>query len=210
MKEKNNKGTVNNILVVVLTLVITAVIAIVAAFIIREGNRQYTYSSYPVRYQAEVEAAAEKYNVDKNLIFAIIKTESDFDPDAESPVGALGLMQIMPISFEWIQTMYVEDGNEGLTFEDMRDPALNIDYGTHLISLMLDMFGDEETAVCAYNGGLGNVQEWLEDERYSSDGKTLDTVPLEETSNYRELVMRYKSIYSKLYPDKDADTKASG
>lgn len=207
MKAKKNKSIINNILIVVLTLVITAVIAIIAAVIIRAGNREYTYSSYPIEYQAEVEAAAEKYNVDKYLIYAVIKTESDFDPDAESPAGAVGLMQIMPISFEWIQTMYAEEGNEDLTFEDMKDPALNIDYGTHLLSLMIDMFGNEETAVCAYNGGLGNVQSWLEDERYSSDGKTLDIVPIEETSNYRELVMRYKSIYTKLY-SKDSSDKS--
>ena len=191
------------IVIASLLLILTAVISLALAFIIKSGNERYTYSTYPLKYQKEVEVAAEKYNVDKYLIYGVIKTESNFDPSAVSSAGALGLMQIMPVSFEWIQTMYPDEEFESLKFEDLEDPALNIDYGTHLLSILLDMYEDEETAVCTYNAGLGNVNGWLADPRYSSDGKTLDVVPIDETSNYRSSVMRNKSVYKRLYGNEE-------
>ena len=150
-----------------------------------------------MKYSDEVKAASEKYGVDEALIYAVIKTESNFNPDATSSAGAVGLMQLMPDTFTWMQTMYKDEND--YTFEDLYDPALNIDYGTETLSVLLDMYEDEETAICAYNGGLGNVNSWLEDENYSVDGKTLKKVPFAETDNYRRTVERNKSIYNYLY-----------
>jgi len=167
------------------------------ALIIRNVNNSYVDESYPLKYEKEVNAASEKYGVDKALIYGIIKTESNFDPDAESNAGALGLMQLMPESFEWLQTFYKEDND--YQFEDLKDPAVNIDYGVELLSILSDMYEVEDTMICAYNGGLGNVDQWLQDPQYSDDGKHLKVVPFTETDNYRKLVAQNKSIYKKLY-----------
>lgn len=202
-KKKKEKNVAARIMIVFGALSLAALLTLFIALVIRVGNEQYTYSSYPVKYASEVEAAAKKYGVSKYLIYAVIKAESDFDPEAESRAGAVGLMQIMPVSFEWIQEGHSDGHDPSVTFEDLRDPALNIDYGTHLLSILIDMYGNEETAVCAYNGGLGNVNSWLQNDKYSSDGKTLDIVPFEETDNYRSRVMRYESIYRRLYGSAD-------
>ena len=167
------------------------------ALIIRNVNNSYVDESYPLKYEKEVNAASEKYGVDKALIYGVIKTESNFDPEAESNAGALGLMQLMPESFEWLQTFYKEDND--YQFEDLTDPALNIDYGVELLAILSDMYEVEDTMICAYNGGLGNVDQWLQDPQYSDDGKHLKVVPFTETDNYRKLVAQNKSIYKKLY-----------
>ena len=167
------------------------------AYGLKHANREYTYSDYPLEYEKEVNAAAKKYKVDKALIYGIIKTESNFDPEAESPVGALGLMQLMPSSFEWLQTYYKDEND--YVFEDLRKPEINIDYGVHLLAILSEMYEVEDTMICAYNGGLGNVDSWLENPEYSDDGKHLKVVPFLETDNYRKLVAQNKSIYQKLY-----------
>ena len=171
-----------------------------AALGLKTAHDRYVYTSYPLKYQAEVERAAEKYGVDKYLIYGVIKTESNFDPTAVSGAGAIGLMQLMPESFEWLQTYYVEDAYKDYTVGDLVNAEINIDYGTHLLSLLLKRYNNvEDTAVAAYNAGPGNVDAWLEDKEYSDDGKTLKYAPVAETEEYRKRVAQNKSIFKKLY-----------
>lgn len=179
----------------VIIILILAFIA--AAFGLRKTNEQYVEESYPLLYEADVKKASEKYGVDMALIYGIIKTESNFDTNAVSSAGAIGLMQIMPETFEWIQTYYVEEDN--YTVDDLKDYHVSIDYGTHLLAILIDMYGIEDTAICAYNAGVGNVDSWLSDERYSKNGKTLYEIPIQETKNYLRLVRQNKSIYNRLY-----------
>lgn len=181
----------------VICIAIVTIIVIGSAFVLKKAYNNYLYSTYPVKYKKEVANASEKYGVSKALIYGVIKTESSFDPDAESHAGAVGLMQITEDTFIWLQTYYKPDND--YTFEDLKNPAENIDYGTHLLSILSEMYEDEETMLCAYNAGVGNVDEWLSDPEYSSDGKTLKKVPFPETDNYRKLVTQNESIYNQLY-----------
>ncbi len=181
----------------VICIAIVVVIVIGSAFVLKTAYNNYLYSTYPVKYKNEVEQASEKYNVSKALIYGLIKTESSFNPDAESHAGAVGLMQITEDTFLWLQTYYKPDND--YTFEDLKNPGTNIDYGVHLLSILSEMYEDEETMLCAYNAGVGNVDEWLENPEYSSDGKTLKKVPFPETDNYRKLVTQNESIYHQLY-----------
>ena len=188
------KITVRNVLILIAVFAVIAGIGVGMRFFFNGAQK----SSYPLKYEQEVDAASKKYGVDKALIYAVIKTESNFDPNARSRAGAVGLMQIMEDTFTWMQTFYKDDNN--YSFDDMYDPALNIDYCTEVLSVLIERYdGNEDTAVCAYNGGVGHVDSWLEDPRYSDDGKTLKTVPFTETENYRKIVARNKSIYTKTY-----------
>ncbi len=182
----------------VIALLVTAAVITGAAFGLKYLNKKYTEDAYPLSYEQEIEAASKKYGVDKALIYGVIKTESDFDPKAKSSAGAIGLMQLMDDTFTWMQTYYKDENS--YVFEDLYDPAINIDYGVEVLSVLIKRYdGNEDTAVCAYNGGVGHVDEWLKNPEYSDDGKTLKTVPFSETENYRKKVARNKSIYTNLY-----------
>lgn len=155
-------------------------------------------ANYKLEYQELVTKYSKEYNVSDELIFAVIKTESNFDPDAESAVGAIGLMQIMPYTFEWLQTYY--DGEITMDTDSLYDPETSIKYGTRFLAFLLDRYDNcEETAVAAYNAGFGAVDEWLADENCSSDGVTLDYIPYAETSRYVIKVETAKENYKDVY-----------
>ena len=152
--------------------------------------------SYPIEYSEYVEKASDEYDLDEALIYAVIRTESSFNTEAQSPVGACGLMQVMPSSFEWLQSLRGTTGE--YTTEDLFDPEICIDYGCYLLRYFMDTYEDERCAIAAYNAGFV-VGEWLEDENYSVDGKTLIDTPYPETSEYIKKVESAKEMYIKLY-----------
>lgn len=166
-------------------------------FLLTEGVRFFQETLYPVRYEEIVGQEAEKYHLDPALIYAVIRAESSFRPEAVSGKGAYGLMQITEPTFEWLQTK-MEDG-ESYTVEDLYRPEINIRYGCKLLSILFSQYSSTETALCAYNAGMGRVGEWLSDPAYSADGATLSTIPFPETKNYVSAVMENYSVYHELY-----------
>lgn len=150
---------------------------------------------YPLDYAKYVEREAEIYGLEKSFVFAVIECESGFDKNAVSSVGARGLMQIMPETFDWLLTKTHEKLDQSQLFE----PQVSIKYGCLLYSILMKEFKNEETAVAAYHAGFGNVRKWLSDERYSTDGETLKAIPFASTAHYVKKVANVKKIYNKLY-----------
>ena len=131
-------------------------------------------------YQEYVSSASREFDVPESVIYAVIYCESNFDADAESAVGAKGLMQMMPATFGEMQGYLKENYAEEALF----DPEISIRYGTYYLSRMYKHFGNWETAFAAYNAGPTIVSKWLNDPAYSTDGKTLSHIPYSETSHY--------------------------
>lgn len=152
--------------------------------------------AYPTDYSETVETKSEEYGVPLSVIYAVIRTESNFDPNAESWVGARGLMQITKDAYEWID--YYR-GATGAGWDDMYVPEVNIDYGVWLLSYLYGEFGEWETVYAAYNAGPNAVKKWLGDREYSTDGKTLYYIPYEETSNYQKKVSMFRKGYINAY-----------
>ena len=192
--KKGGKVKVVIISIVAIALAVTAVFAATHFYKTTENNLEK--SAYPLEYTDLVNKAAKEYNLQPALIYGVIHTESRFNPDAGSSVGAVGLMQIMPETFDWLQEKRGEAGK--YTTEDLYTPSVNIDYGSYLLRYFLEYYGNEKCAVAAYNAGF-EVSNWLEDPNCSPDGMTLDVIPYPETSEYVVKVESAKQKYIELY-----------
>lgn len=153
---------------------------------------------YPQKYVEQVTRCADEFGVDESLVYAVIRTESGFRPEVESHAGAIGLMQLMPDTFDWLQ--FRLDGEVIYPVSRLTDPDTNVRYGTYFLSHLLERYnGNVATVAAAYNAGTSTVDGWLEDSRYSSDGKTLSSIPYAETESYVAKVMKARDMYAHLY-----------
>ena len=125
-----------------------AVLLAVGAALALAGRGAIEQMEYPRRYQEYVEYYADKYSLDPLLLYAFIRTESNFDPNAESDVGARGLMQITSDTFDWIKSRIAP--TEDLTFDDLYDPETNIRFGSYFVAYCLLQHSDLGTAAAAY------------------------------------------------------------
>lgn len=152
---------------------------------------------FPLSYDKEITAACETYGVSPSLVYAVVRVESNFDETAVSSAGALGLMQITPETYAWSLSRKHVSWNANT--DVLLDPQVNLMTGAHVLSLLYEQFGNTDTVVAAYNAGYGNVEQWLTDPRYSSDGKTLDSIPYDETARYVEKIKRAQFAYKMIY-----------
>ena len=154
-------------------------------------------ANHPLPYREDVAKYSLEYGVPEPLIYAVIKTESGFDPLAESSVGARGLMQMMEPTFaEMTGEKYL---GEHLPFDSLFIPEVSIRYGTYYLKYLYDMFENWHHVIAAYNGGLGNVRKWLKDPAYSDGQGNLTYIPFDETRSYVEKVEEAWDMYEKLY-----------
>lgn len=151
---------------------------------------------YPLKYSEYVEKYAKEYNIDKYMVYAIIKAESNFNENAKSSSDAIGLMQIMEITaIETARKMDLE-----VTEEDLFKPDLNINIGLKYFTYLLNQYDNNyPLAIIAYNAGMGNVDAWLKDGTIKEDGTDIENVPFKETNNYVRKILRDYEIYKGLY-----------
>ena len=149
---------------------------------------------FPAKYSDLVELYSAEFQISSHIIYAIIKTESNFDKDAVSPAGASGLMQLMPDTFSWIAEVL----GESREITDIFNPEINIRDGVFYLNYLYQHYLDWNLVFAAYNAGMGNVNRWLLSPQYSREGK-LTYIPFQETRNYVRLISRRAKIYKKLY-----------
>ena len=150
---------------------------------------------YPDGYYELVVKYSKEYSVPTALTFAVIKVESDFDTNTESSAGALGLMQIMPSTYEWLaKTKFAETPNVSLLYT----PEINIKYGTYYLQYLYERFDYSwEKAIIAYNWGEGNFKSFIEEHGYTEGD--YDSIPVTETRNYVKKVLHHWKKYDMLY-----------
>lgn len=184
---------------VIIRILIVLIVATIILLVINVARYEYLRRSYaiPPEYVKLVENAAKEHNLDKYLIYAVIKTESGFKPDAVSNQGARGLMQIMSDTFEWLRDYRL---HEDISFDSMFNPKDNIRYGVYLLWYHMTHYnGNTDNALAAYHAGDGAVDEWLKDERYSKDGENIEHIPVSDTAHYVSKVKKAYETYLKLY-----------
>lgn len=152
---------------------------------------------YPFKYSDYIYEYSKEYNLDPYLVAAVIKTESNFRPNAKSAKDAYGLMQITPETAKWLaEKMNIEN----FSVDMLNQPKFNIRMGCwYLNDLKKEFKNNMDLVLAAYNGGRGNVQKWLKDYEHSKDGKNLHYIPFKETDKYVKKVKVNYNIYKYLY-----------
>ncbi len=168
----------------------TILILILFSFIFVFSGRWYVRKIYPIKYKEYIIKYSEENGINPYLTTSIIFVESKFYPNAISKKGARGLMQIMPKTGEWVaEQMGIADYHP----DDLFDAEINIRLGTWYLAYLMKQFDNDLILVlAAYNGGQGNVKEWLHQNEQFSD---FDSFPYKET---REYVIKINSVY-KIY-----------
>lgn len=152
---------------------------------------------YPYPYQDIVMLYAEANDVPPSLVASVIMHESKFSENVHSPRGAIGLMQLMPETAEWIAGQL---GETDFSLQMLHEPEMNIRYGTWYLALLEQEFeGNLVLALAAYNAGRGVVHEWMEENDWSSDFEDISAIPYPETRIYVERVLKDKKHYETLY-----------
>ena len=144
-----------------------------------------------------MEEAAKANEVDKLLIYSIIKAESGFKENVKSSSGAIGLMQIMlPTAQEIAQKIDIQN----LTEEQLYEPKMNIIIGTKYFATLLETYDNNiNLAIIAYNAGMGNVNKWIANGTINEDGTDVDNIPFEETKMYVKKILQNYEIYKEIY-----------
>lgn len=152
---------------------------------------------YPLAYRNIIVKYSKEYDVDPYLIASIINVESRYDRLALSPKEAKGLMQISPQTGQWASEVLEIDNYDN---EDLFEVDLNIRIGSWYIDRLFKEFDRElDLVLAAYNAGSGNVNKWILNKEYSSDGVNLDKIPFKETEDYLVRVQNNYKVYSKIY-----------
>ena len=154
---------------------------------------------FPRKYKDVVEQAAGIYNVDPNLVYAVIKQESKFNNEATSKSGAKGLMQLMDSTAkDMVQNINSINKND----YNIYDPHTNIFIGTKYLSYLISHFdGNYYLAIVAYNAGMGKIEEWLNKDytEYTTFSDIYECIEYTETKNYLTQVITNYNYYTKLY-----------
>ena len=146
----------------------------------------FNFFLFPNRYKNYVVKYASEYKLDKALVYAVVKTESDFNNKAVSSSGAIGLMQLLPSTAKWI----ADSLGEVYERDSLFDENVNIKYGCFYLRYLFDRFKDMSIVICAYNAGETKVNDWIE------NGVLVENkIDYTETKNYLKKVKGYYKIY---------------
>ena len=181
-------------------IIVLICLALILGLIINLTITLFERAAYPRAYREAVERYSREFCVPEAIVYSVIRTESNFDPNAVSTAGAKGLMQLLPDTFMWL----TGDAHlaEHLSPSDIFEPEINIKYGIYYLKYLHAKFGQNwDTALAAYNGGEGNVTRWLSDERFSDGEGNIISFPgnFTETENYVKKVNQALAKYENLY-----------
>lgn len=193
------------LIIICASIFLTSAVGITRSYLQRQEERRRLESEaaeraqHPLEYAGLITQYALAQDLDPALVSAVILCESSFDPLAESRVGARGLMQLMEDTAGWVAHKLDED-DVSYSFDRLYDAETNIRFGTWYLGYLSRRFsGDATKIVCAYHAGQGNVDAWLANPKYSSDGVTLDVIPTQDTAAYASRVLRARDVYRKYY-----------
>ncbi|MHA6483286.1 lytic transglycosylase domain-containing protein [Paenibacillus sp. strain BS8-2] len=180
-------------------LFLTLIVLIAVLFVQSDWLARWMY---PIHYKEDIRVSALNYDLEPHLVAAIIRAESNFETGKESKKGALGLMQLMPTTAEWVVE---KAGFESVDEDMLKNRAdVSIEIGSWYLATLHEQFDHNKVAsIAAYNAGPGNVRKWLDEEKWDGELKSSDQIPFGETRHYVQRVFYYYNKYKDLYPEFD-------
>ncbi len=178
-------------------IAILLLIVIIVVFLFFKDN--LLKKMYPKTYQEVVAKYEEKYQIEENLIFAVIKAESNFNKKAVSHRSAVGLMQLMEETAKDVAKKNGIPIDSDNIKEELYDIDKNIEIGTCYLATLMQRYQNKEVALAAYNAGIGTVDGWIEKGMIQKDGTDIEKVPYKETNHYVRKILRDYKIYEALY-----------
>jgi soluble lytic murein transglycosylase len=172
---------------VIVLAVAVLVVAGVAAWVVEAEPDVYLRARYPLEYENVIRTHARNHDLDPALVAAVVYVESRFDPNARSAAGAIGLMQLLPDTARGIA---LRTGGDRFVVADLRDPDINVRYGTWYLDHLRDRYGSTSLALAAYHAGQGNVDHWREEGL---------GIVFPETRDYVAEVERLRLVYADAY-----------
>lgn len=187
MRKKFMKIMISFLIVLILILLFNSLN--IKNFILKQMYKQ-EYSEYVNKY-------AQINDIDPMWIYAIIKVESNFDENATSNSGAKGLMQLMDDTAKEIaRDLELQDFDSNMLY----NPEINIMLGTKYFDELLAKYNENYyLAIAAYNGGIGNVDTWIDKGIIKSDGSDIENIPYKETNMYVRKTINSFATYTELY-----------
>ena len=153
------------------------------------------HAAYPTAYLSTIRTYAGT-TVDPFLAAAIIREESQYDTRALSRVGAIGLMQVMPVTAQAVARKY---GFANVSRDDLFDQNINIQFGVRYLEQLLQQYGGNIIhAVAAYNAGPAAVSTWIEKHGGKESDEFVELIPYQETRQYVKRVLRSYREYFRL------------
>jgi soluble lytic murein transglycosylase len=164
---------------------------------LEKAPRKYWEYLFPLPFRADLNAAARTQNLDPFLVAGLIRQESEFNPDAVSRANALGLMQVRPGTGRQFAR---KAGFPRFTSRTLFQPGANLRIGTTVLRSMLDRHnGNLEETLAAYNAGPNRAAEWLTWNQYREPAEFVESIPITETRDYVQTVLRNADMYKRLY-----------
>jgi len=151
---------------------------------------------FPTPHKAPVMQNADKNNIDAAWIYGIMRRESAFSEDIRSPVGAVGLMQIMPKTAKYIGNKI---GVKKVAYRDLIKAENNIELGSAYLSYLSDKYaGQKVLATASYNAGPNRVDSWIPKSGTLPADQWIDSIPFSETRAYVKAVLEYTTVFNSL------------
>ena len=174
----------------------TIILLLVAVVVIVRVNRDIVY---PMEYREIVEKVSAEEGIAEHVLYAVIYTESSFDAEAVSKVGAVGLMQLLPSTAEWLTE---REGVE-YTEEMLTDPEFSVRYGAKFLKILYDRYNNWDAAHAAYHAGFGRVDSWLEEGIAHYEEGQLVGIPIDATEFYVNRLRELREKYFKQLEKED-------
>lgn len=192
--------------IVVKRRVVVSLVLLVAVIILVTSNTFWRWM-YPIGYQSLIQKSAAQNQVDPLLVASVVRVESQFHQKDVSHAGAIGLMQLMPDTAQWIAdemtqqgTKLVGDASSQTNAKNLASPELNIQLGTWYIHYLIVQFhGNEVAAIAAYNGGPKRVNEWLSSGVWNGHLQNITDIPVGETRHFVDRVFYNYDLYKRIY-----------